>query len=167
MESQLVIAEHVNISSVYSVYQHTPFSVRFVTNAGVLYEVGFTIDYSLGIDGVYQFYIQNVNQVIAPRDEKVRKTVIAVIEDFFNTNEYAMLYVCDVSDGRQGARSRLFRQWFETYGQREGYHLMSAESSYEGETYYASLLIRRTNPMYQQFADSFAAFEESVQQKLS
>lgn len=167
MSDILISAAHINRTSSYYVGQHTPDSVRFSTTKGVYYEVGFTLDYSLGIEGVYQFYIKNINHLTAPRDEKVRETVIAVIEEFFRANEYAMLYVCDVSDGRQGVRNRLFQHWFEMYNHNGQYQLLSAEASFEGETYYASLLIHRQNPMFRQFAASFNLFEATLQQKLS
>lgn len=167
MNSMVLHIERINETSPYFVSPSTQGTVTFTTRYGVNYEVGFTLDYSLGIEGVYQFYISNINQVTAPRDEKVRETVIAVIEEFFRANEYAMLYVCDVSDGRQGVRNRMFHHWFEMYNHNGQYQLLSAEASFEGETYYASLLIHRQNPMFQQFAASFNLFEATLQQKLS
>ena len=39
----------------------------------------------------YMFNITNVNKQRSPRDMKVRDTVIAIIDNFFETNEFALL----------------------------------------------------------------------------
>ena len=43
----------------------------------------------------YMFHITNVNKQRSPRDMKVRDTVIAIIDNFFETNEFALLYICE------------------------------------------------------------------------
>ncbi|MDO4210582.1 MAG: DUF6169 family protein [Bacteroidales bacterium] len=157
----------INESAPYKVIQSTNSSVQFATEQGTLYEVGFVQDLSLGIDGVFQFFITNVNNSVAVRDEKIRDTVWAVLENFFTENEYAMLYICDVSDGRQTARNRLFRMWFSEYANHSLYKLLTAEASYMGEQYFASLIIKRTNPYYAQYSAKFDEFERNLKNKLN
>lgn len=162
----MISAVVINKTSPYIVIQTTQSSVQFATEHGLLYEVGFVEDYSLGIDGVFQFYITNVNNTYSIRDEKIRGTIWAVLENFFAENEYAMLYICDVSDGRQTARNRLFRTWFAEYSSNEQYKLLTAEASYMGEQYFASLLTKRSNPLYDQYSVKFAEFENNLKEKL-
>lgn len=163
----MINAERINCHSPYIVVQTSELSVHFATKSGVLYEVGFTPDYSLGIEGVYQFYIQDINHSSHEKDELIRDTVWAILEDFFFANEYAMLYICDVNDGRQDARNRLFKLWFTSYAHKELYKALSAEATYLGESYYATLIVKATNPLLQTFANKFKEFEENVNNKIS
>jgi len=41
------------------------------------------------------------NGVKSPRDKKVKATVIAIVEEFFNANKATMLFLCSTSDGKQ------------------------------------------------------------------
>lgn len=61
---------------------------------------------------VYQFGISNPKGTKSPRDHKVRETILAIIEEFFNKNKAALLYICETGDGMQRMRSRLFQYWF-------------------------------------------------------
>ena len=58
---------------------------------------------------VYQFGISNPQGTKSPRDQKVRNTILAIIEEFFNKNKAALLYICETGDGMQKMRSRLFQ----------------------------------------------------------
>ena len=64
---------------------------------------------------VYQFGISNPKGTKSPRDHKVRETILAIIEEFFNKNKAALLYICETGDGMQRMRSRLFQYWFSIY----------------------------------------------------
>lgn len=55
---------------------------------------------------VYQFGISNPKGTKSPRDHKVRETILAIIEEFFNKNKAALLYICETGDGMQRMRSR-------------------------------------------------------------
>lgn len=70
---------------------------------------------------VYQFGISNPQGTKSPRDQKVRNTILAIIEEFFNKNKAALLYICETGDGMQKMRSRLFQYWFSIYNEREEY----------------------------------------------
>lgn len=56
------------------------------------------------------------------------------------------MYVCDVRDGRQNARSRLFQKWFSQYKKKDLYVLKSTTKVVEGTFYYASILLKKDNP---------------------
>lgn len=43
----------------------------------------------------------------------------------------------------------------------------SAEATYLGESYYATLIVKATNPLLQTFANKFKEFEENVNNKIS
>ena len=66
----------------------------------------------------------NVNNIPSPRDLKMRDTVMLIIENFFNMNEAALLYICESGDCKQHMRSRLFEYWFSSYQMKDKFILM-------------------------------------------
>lgn len=108
----------------------------------------------------YVFSIINVNNVPSPRDMKMQDTVMLIIEDFFNMNEAALLYICESGDGRQQMRGRLFEFWFSTYRMKDDFLLMPVSiEDMEGQENLAALIIRKDNP---KFVDIVSEFSNTV-----
>lgn len=84
----------INASSPYDVMMVDSNTYRFVTDYGVEIAISFDLDDLLEHCEAYMFNITNVNKHRSPRDMKVRDTVIAIIDNFFETNEFALLYIC-------------------------------------------------------------------------
>ena len=105
---------------------------------------------------VYQFGISNPQGTKSPRDPKVRNTILAIIEEFFNKNKAALLYICETGDGMQKMRSRLFKYWFSIYNEREEY-LFLPQIVYDEEENenYAALIIRKDNPCFVELVSEF------------
>lgn len=105
---------------------------------------------------VYQFGISNPQGTKSPRDQKVRNTILAIIEEFFNKNKAALLYICETGDGMQKMRSRLFQYWFSIYNEREEY-LFPPRIVYDEEENenYAALIIRKDNPCFVELVSEF------------
>ena len=105
---------------------------------------------------VYQFGISNPQGTKSPRDQKVRNTILAIIEEFFNKNKAALLYICETGDGMQKMRSRLFQYWFSIYNEREEY-LFPSQIVYDEEENenYAALIIRKENPCFVELVSEF------------
>ena len=84
----------INASSPYDVMMVNPNTYRFVTDYSVEIAISFDLDDLLEHGEAYMFNITNVNKQRSPRDMKVRDTVIAIIDNFFETNEFAsFIYV--------------------------------------------------------------------------
>lgn len=47
-----------------------------------------------------------------PADSDIYSTVAAIFNDFFDTHEKVIVFVCDTADNRQRARARKFTTWF-------------------------------------------------------
>lgn len=97
-----------------------PYQVQLDNTTGLYkfasdYQVGFSVAFEendlLQSGESYQFALTNYEGKKSPRDNKVRTTVLAIIEEFFNKNEAALLYICETGDGMQKMRSRLFHFW--------------------------------------------------------
>lgn len=122
------------------------------------YIVGFVEDQTILDNGVYQFFIENVDKTRNTLSTRVFQTIVAIIEEFFNENDSAMLYICDVSDGKQSARDRLFAMWFNSYQGHFNYTLSRVSMQIDGIDYYASLLVSNSNPAYAEVLSAFNSF---------
>lgn len=74
---------------------------KFASTYNVSLSVGFEENDLLEKGDSYQFVLTNYEGKKSPRDLKVRDTVMAIIEEFFLSNEAALLYICETGDGLQ------------------------------------------------------------------
>lgn len=118
--------------------------------------VGFDDDDLLSTE-LYQFSIVNGNDKPSPRDNGVKDTVFAIINEFFRVNNATMLYICETGDGRQAMRSRLFSHWFTTFADKGKYSILQSSivDSENIENYFA-IILRNDNPNLQQVITEFA-----------
>ena len=71
---------------------------QFFTDYGVHCSVEFVLDDALMSREAYHLVIVNVNHQKSPNDVKVRDTIIAVIDEFFEQNNTTLLYICETGD---------------------------------------------------------------------
>lgn len=128
----------------------------FMTDNMTEFFISFEKDDILRSGIVYQFGISNPQGKKSPRDHKVRITILAIIEEFFNENKAALLYICETGDGMQKMRSRLFQYWFSVYNEKEEY-LFLPQVVYDEEENenYAALIIRKDNPCFVELVSEF------------
>ena len=88
----------LNKKSPYVLESSGSYSFTFITSQGKKYEIGFIQDLMISDEGVYQFFITTEDQFKTVLDNKIRQTVLVVIEEFFK-NEGAILdYICATED---------------------------------------------------------------------
>ncbi|WP_444382025.1 DUF6169 family protein [Prevotella sp.] len=128
----------------------------FMTDNMTEFFISFEKDDILRSGIVYQFGISNPQGKKSPRDHKVRITILAIIEEFFNKNKAALLYICETGDGMQKMRSRLFQYWFSVYNEKEEYlFLPQVVYDEEDNENYAALIIRKDNPCFVELVSEF------------
>lgn len=116
-------------------------------------------DYSIWPSGAYQFTISNQSHQPSPLDQKLRETILLIIEAFFAANPDILLYICETGDGRQAFRSRLFIRWFNSYAGRDAYVMQTAEVQ-EGKTKnFAALIVQKSNP---RLTEILAEFNDTI-----
>ena len=130
--NQSFLLNHYNI-------EETDNGYKFVTNSGISYFLTF-ISYPVVSEilstNIYMFNIERENCATnGPYDEQVRDTVIYVLFRFFEKHEDALITICDIMDGKQNARKRLFDNWFRRYN---GGQLLKI-----GQNWLALVLVRR------------------------
>lgn len=134
----------------------SPNTYCFITDYGVEIAISFDLDDLLEHGEAYMFNITNVNRQRSPRDIKVRDTVIAVIDNFFETNKVALLYICETGDRKQAVRNRLFESWFAYANSKEQYVIMIANiHDTEGVGNYAAMILRKDNPNFVEYVSEF------------
>lgn len=158
--------EHINALSPYEVRLKANGSLSFETQYGAVYEVGFVEDYTFMDENAYQFFILELQGNHSVKDSLVRDTIWAIIETFFLENNPVILYICDMSDGKQAIRNRLFSMWYYEYEQRKNFTFLSTKVEVESTNYYASIIIKNTNPQLDNIKASFNSFIENMKEKL-
>ncbi len=154
--------KHINQAAPYQVVTNNQMGYyEFTTDSGVRYLCQFVEDDSLLSREAYQIIVANLNNRKSPRDRKVRDTVIAIVDEFFNSNNSTLLYICETGDNKQSMRSRLFEYWFSTYSQKSLFTMLSSSiTDADGVINFAAIMLRNDNPY---LSEIIAEFTESIQ----
>lgn len=154
--------QRINLHSPYLVGQpeENDSSFYFTTDFGLKYTISFMLEHSFVLSGGYQFCINVEEAGRSPGDMKLRQTVFAIIEEFFEVNgSEVMLYLCETGDEKEGLRNRLFIRWFNTYEHRDLYIIRTAEGKLDGVQNFTALFSRKDNPRLEELLDEF---EETI-----
>ena len=149
--------------SLQHILQDSPYDITlseegfiFHTDSGIHYRVSFDEeDIVLGGCRTYQLILQKVERAHAPHDPKIEETVLAIINEFFRSNQHVLLYVCDTSDGREGSRNRLFLRWFEHHSAHGRFTICTANATIEDEMVYIAIIVDNNNPQLQAITHDF------------
>lgn len=119
---------------------------RFRTDYGVVCDVHFIEEDLLRSCTAYQIAVANANNKKSPRDPKLRDTILAIIDEFFEENIAALLYICETDDDKQLYRSRLFNYWFNTHPRHALFSIMMMSiPDEEGVDNCAAIIVRGDN----------------------
>lgn len=92
---------------------------QFTTCSGVTYFLTFFSYPSVSEFLETRIYMFNIERSHHPEegqdDVRVRNSVLYVLDLFFQMHEDALISICDVADGKQQARKRLFDIWFKQF----------------------------------------------------
>ena len=154
----------MNTLSLSSINSNSPYEVRkrgdetysFITDSSIEIFVSFEKDDILQSGLSYQFGISNPKGSKSPRDSKVRDTILAIVQEFFEKNQAGLLYICETGDGMQKMRNRLFKYWFSLYGESDDYYFqpMTIYDEEENESF-AALILRYDNPKFSDIVREF------------
>ena len=147
--------EYINKKSPYLVKRADDGDYVFQTSKGVIYGIGFIENDPLGGCETYQLSISNQNKLHVSHDPNVKNTIIIIVEEFFQENLDGLLYICDTSDSREAARSRLFLRWFEETADPERFTIKTASATIEGQGIYAAIIVENRNPLTKAIIDDF------------
>lgn len=157
--------DRLNLISPYILWRTETQSYGFRTDYGVVYRVGFYKNELIWADNAYEFGINNENHKTSPNDNKVKGTILSIIEEFFKSNPSVLLYQCETGDNRQAMRARLFAKWFNDYGKKDEFVITAAVVKDEDVDNYIGLIIKKNNPRIKNYIDEFEEFVEFFTQK--
>ena len=165
----------INSLSLEDINQKTPYRVwmsdkdrsfRFMSDAEIVFVVDFMADDLISSGNTFQLIIGNIGNKKSPRDYKVRDTILAIVEEFFEKNVAALLYICETGDGKQMARGRLFAYWFQSSGQSKVFTTMtSVLMDEEGVENTATLILRKDNPDFDIIVSEYSQTVRFLSQK--
>ena len=165
MELTFSLSE-LNKKSPYILESSGMYSFSFITEQGKKYEIGFIQDLMISDEGVYQFFITTEDQFKTVLDNKIKKTVLVVIEEFFKNEGAVLDYICATDDNRQASRDRMFHQWYSNSLDKEDFCLRSMHLKIDEIEYFSSVIIRNDNPLFKAMNEAVDRFIEDFQDKL-
>lgn len=134
----------------------------FETEQKIVYAISFSEEFEIGGCMSYQFSIGNANGSHGSMDIKIRKTIIAIIENFFELNSNVLLYICDNSDHRERARAKLFIRWFNDYNAKQHYTIRTANAKVENQEIYAAIIVDNSNSLLKKIMDEFSKMHKTL-----
>ena len=117
-------------------------------------------------EGVYQFFITTEDQFKTVLDNKIKKTVLVVIEEFFKNEGAVLDYICATDDNRQASRDRMFHQWYSNSLDKEDFCLRSMHLKIDEIEYFSSVIMRNDNPRFEVMNEAVDRFIDDFQDKL-
>lgn len=151
--------DRLNIKSPYSVWAVDEKTYGFRTDYAVFVRIEFAPNTLIWEEGACEFVLSNESNKPSPNDNKLKETVMTIIEEFFFCNPEILLYQCETGDNKQDARGRLFLRWFNEYEFRKNFHFTISRITAEGINHYATLIVQNNHPNLQ---DIIADFEDFV-----
>jgi hypothetical protein len=165
MELTFSLSE-LNKKSPYILESSGMYSFSFITEQGKKYEIGFIQDLMISDEGVYQFFITTEDQFKTVLDNKIKKTVLVVIEEFFKNEGAVLDYICATDDNRQASRDRMFHQWYSNSLDKEDFCLRSMHLKIDEIEYFSSVIMRNDNPRFEAMNEAVDRFIDDFQDKL-
>lgn len=144
----------------YDFCQESEWNYSFITISGVKY-IAYFVDYSIyhpDFNEVYTFNFEPEDPAPHPIDPRIAATIIAILQEFFQSKERAMILVCDNIDGKENKRSRLFDRWYTNFKSKD--ILKATTEEYQ---LYVSILLSSFHPQKDKL---IAAFYELVKNEL-
>lgn len=162
---KVLSTERINHGTHYPIFSDKDNAYIFYTKQGIVYEISFDEDRPIGGCDTYQITIRKVNHAEGAYDPFVQEAILAIIEEFFEANQSVLLYICDTSDGRQQARSKLFLRWLRDYDREHRYHISTCNVPVEGEIWYTAIIVRKDNPLFDAIESQFTSDVAQLSEK--
>ena len=108
----------------------------FATDDGLKYQAYF-IEFPTTNYKLYSFSFDK-EEGFKSFDRRIKDTIISILSNFCNTDNQILAYTCDISDGHELARKRLFDKWFNE--ENDG---SLSKVDFQSENIYVSLIAKK------------------------
>lgn len=157
---------YINKLSPYEVFEYEENVVCFFTDDGSEYLIGFIEETNIGFENAYQLFItRRKNGHSKGADEKIGRTVSAVVSSFFRNNLRILIYICDTSDKRQAARDRKFKSWYHQYASFNDLKMISEVIEIDEDAYFASMILSLKMTGYEEMENRFHGYFQDLRAK--
>ena len=134
---------------------HAVNSYVFKTDTGTEFVISLQENSAIVPSGAYELGINNPHHGRSPLDTKLKYTIFAIVEEFFEQNNDVMLYITETGDKKQAFRDRLFVRWFNTYEHKDRYFIQTAEGMMEEQMNFMAIISRKDNPHLYEKVEEF------------
>ncbi|MDZ7900233.1 MAG: DUF6169 family protein [Arcicella sp.] len=144
----------------------------FVTSSGMIYSVAFVkADYYFPKNesfknDTFELIIQldeSQKNTWAGRDLNIPSTIAAIFKDFFKDHEKVVVFSCDTTDGKQGARNRKFDDWFKQFDDDSLLKLNETIFDIENQSqYFMSMIFSKENPHKNEIVIAFKELTKTL-----
>ncbi len=146
----------------------------FDVDAGLTYNIALIEDYTFGES--FTTFMLNVlphsmeeydkiktDRIVKVRkDEKIKLTVMAVLEEAMKNQNLIIDYVCMSEDKKQDCRARLFKGWFREFADDSKYRLLTTSLTIENVTNHVGAFLRRDSDVFDAFCATFDQFDKDI-----
>lgn len=146
----------------------------FDTDTELTYNIALIQDHTLGDD--FEAYMLNIlprsmeefrkirqeHRVKVRADNKIKNTLVALLEEAMKNRNIVIDYVCMSEDYKQSCRARLFEMWFKELADNEKYRLFTTSLKVENVTNHFGAFICRDNDKYNLFCEAFKNFDRNI-----
>ncbi|MHA4894374.1 DUF6169 family protein [Pedobacter sp. PWIIR3] len=146
-------------------------SYTFVTDHDIQYVVRYisSTDYyfdetsDIGDSEILEFQFVPIDKGTKPiNDLRVAKTLVTSMKSVLKSRKNAVLYICDKSDGKQAARSKLFDKWYKRYSWDSiAKHEGKLENPDSEDSEHVSLIVNTENPFANNIVEAFSFIMQS------
>ena len=143
----------------------TEVSYSFTTDHGIEYVVRYVYsnDYyfddsiDIGDTEILEFQFAPVQKGIELiNDPRIMETLANSMKKVLEAKKNAILYICDSSDGKQAARSKLFNRWYKNYTWKMIIkHDGKLDDPDSPEAEFVSLIVNTQNPYSETIIEAF------------
>lgn len=156
---QLIEQEDTEVSYTFKTDQGIEYVVRYVYSNDYYFDDSTDI----GDTEILEFQFMPINKGVATvKDDRVPETLAYSMRKVLEARKNAILYICDSSDGKQAARSRLFNNWYNDYTwDKIEKHDGKIKNPGTASSEYVSLIINVENPFAKNVVEAFSFIMES------
>ena len=155
----LISREGTEVSYTFMTDNNIQYVVRYISSTDYYFDETFDI----GDTEILEFQFTPIDKGIKPiKNLRVVETLATSMKDVLSIRKNAILYICDKSDGKQAARSKLFDKWYKNYSwemvKKHDGKLVNADAP---DSEYVLLIVNIENPYADKVVEAFSYIMES------
>lgn len=122
------------------------------------------------IPNIFQLIIDKTSDELESYDAKVSRTVIDIVEQFFNKIENSIIYICSDEDEKAKTRFKVFDRWYKKSEYRTFIGKIDNIIQYKisenvTQKMYTSFMFHRDNPASEKLVEIYNQIERTLNEE--